>query len=74
MLSNFDIFTTAGGEYKALVEQFTATADSLGQITISFSKGTADNPEVAGIEILAQARWVRLYPMFLRSIRAAPQP
>ncbi len=74
VLSNFDIFTTAGGEYKALVEQFTATADSLGQITISFSKGTADNPEVAGIEILAQARWVRLYPMFLRSIRAAPQP
>lgn len=52
VLSNFDIFATAGGQYKALVEQFTATADSLGQITISFSKGTADNPEVAGIEIL----------------------
>jgi hypothetical protein len=47
VLSNFDIFA-AIGEYKALVEQFTATADSLGQVTISFSKGTADNPEAAG--------------------------
>jgi len=52
VLSNFDVFATAGGQYIAVVERFTATADNLGQITISFTKGTADNPEVAGIEIL----------------------
>ena len=52
ILSNFDVYATAGGQNKALVEQFTATADALGQITISFSRGTADNPEVAAIEVL----------------------
>jgi len=52
VLSNFDVFATAGGQYKAVVEQFSATANSLGQIVISFTKGTADNPEIAGIEIL----------------------
>jgi hypothetical protein len=51
-LSNFDVYATAGGQYKAVVEQFTATADALGQIAISFTQGSADNPEVAGIEIL----------------------
>jgi hypothetical protein len=52
VLNNFDIYATAGAQYKAVVEQFTATADALGQITISFTQGSADNPEVAGIEIL----------------------
>ena len=50
-LSNFDIFATAGGQNKALVEQTTATANSSGQIVISFTVGSADNPEIAGIEI-----------------------
>jgi hypothetical protein len=52
VLSQFDVFATAGGQYKALVETFTATANGLGQIVISFSQGGADNPEVAGIEVL----------------------
>src|ERR1700677_4924007 len=34
VLTNFDIFATAGGEYKAVVEQFTAVAPSSGTITI----------------------------------------
>ena len=51
-LSNFDIFATAGAENKAVVEQTTATANSSGQIVISFTQGSADNPEIAGIEIL----------------------
>ena len=51
-LSNFDIFATAGAQNKALVEQTTATANSGGQIVISFTQGSADNPEIAGIEIL----------------------
>src|ERR1700726_4491365 len=51
-LSNFDIFATAGGANKALVEQFTSTADATGKITISYIKGTADYPKSSGIEIL----------------------
>ena len=51
-LSNFDIFATAGAENKAVVEQTTATANSSGQIVISFTQGSADNPEIAGIEVL----------------------
>ncbi len=50
-LSNFDIFATAGGQYKAVVEPFSATANALGQIVIAFTQGSADNPEVAGIEL-----------------------
>ena len=52
VLSNFDVCASAGGMDKALVEQFTATADALGQITISFTRGSADNPDVSGVEIL----------------------
>jgi len=51
-LTNFDIFAAAGGQYKAIVKEFTATANGSGQIVIAFSRGTADNPEIAGIEVL----------------------
>ncbi|MGA7244577.1 MAG: malectin domain-containing carbohydrate-binding protein, partial [Terracidiphilus sp.] len=50
VLSNFDIYATAGIN-KALVEQFTATANSSGQIVISYTNGTADQPKSSGIEI-----------------------
>jgi beta-galactosidase len=50
VLSNFDIYATAGAN-KALVEQFTATASSTGQIVIAFTNGTIDQPKVDGIEI-----------------------
>ena len=36
VLTNFDIFATAGGEYKAVAESFTATASSAGAVTIQF--------------------------------------
>jgi glucosylceramidase len=52
VLTNFDIFATAGGEYKAVVEQFSATASSSGAITIQFTSVT-DNAQVNGIEILS---------------------
>ncbi len=52
VLTNFDIFATAGGEYKAVVEQFSATASSSGTITIQFVTVT-DNAQVNGIEILS---------------------
>ena len=50
VLSNFDIYAAAGAN-KALVEQFTATANSGGQIVISYTNGTKDQPKSSGIEI-----------------------
>ena len=51
VLTNFDIFATAGAEYKAVVEQFNATASSSGTITIQFAT-VKDNAQVNGIEVL----------------------
>jgi hypothetical protein len=52
VLTNFDIFATAGGEYKAVVEQFSEVAPSTGTFTIQFST-VKDNAQVNGIEILS---------------------
>ena len=52
MLTNFDIFATAGGDYKAVVEQFTETVPSSGTFTIQFVT-VKDNAQVNGIEILS---------------------
>jgi subtilase family serine protease len=52
VLSGFDIFAAAGARNKAVVEQFTAVANTAGQIVIAFTQAGADNPEVSGIEIL----------------------
>ena len=52
VLTNFDIFAASGGEYKAIDETFTATANSSGQIVIVFTTVT-DNAEVNGIAVLA---------------------
>src|SRR5262249_14557020 len=49
VLSNFDILATAGGKDKALVESFTATADSQGKGTIQVTT-VKDNALVNGIE------------------------
>ncbi|WP_170293227.1 malectin domain-containing carbohydrate-binding protein [Thermogemmatispora aurantia] len=50
VLSNFDVYATAG--YKtALQRQFTVQANSSGQIVISFTQGSADNPFINGIEV-----------------------
>jgi Malectin domain/Ricin-type beta-trefoil lectin domain/Putative Ig domain len=51
VLTDFDIFATAGGEYIAVIEPFTATASSTGTITIQFVT-VKDNAQVNGIEIL----------------------
>jgi fibronectin type 3 domain-containing protein len=52
VLTNFDIFATAGGEYIGVIEPFTATASSTGTITIQFVT-VKDNAQVNGIEILS---------------------
>jgi len=52
VLTNFDILATAGAEYKAVVEQFTAAPDSTGKITIVFTT-VKDNAQINGIEVLS---------------------
>jgi hypothetical protein len=50
VLSNFDVYATVG--YKtALQKQFSVVANSSGQIVISFTQGSADNPFISGIEV-----------------------
>jgi hypothetical protein len=51
VLSNFDIYATAGGQYKAVVREFTATPNASGQIVINFNTIT-DNATVSGIEAI----------------------
>jgi len=52
VLTNFDIFATAGGEFKANVQQFNAVANSSGQIVIVFTT-VVNNVLVSGIEVNA---------------------
>jgi fibronectin type 3 domain-containing protein len=52
VLTNFDIVKTAGANYTAVVENFTATANSSGDIVITFTNGTKDQPMINGVEIL----------------------
>ena len=50
VLSNFDIYASAGGQNKAIARTFTATANSNGQIVIQFTSVT-ENPKINGISI-----------------------
>ncbi len=53
VLNNFDIFATAGTNYKAVIKEFTATANVSGQIIIQYSSISGkDNAKSSGIEIL----------------------
>ncbi len=54
VLSGFDVYAMAGYK-RALGRWFNATANSSGQIIISFTQGGADNPFISGIEIISQA-------------------
>lgn len=51
VLTNFDIFATAGVQDRAVIKEFTTTADASGQIVISFAN-VVDNASISGIEIL----------------------
>jgi hypothetical protein len=51
VLTNFDIFATAGGQYIGIQQSFTTTANSSGQVVIQFTAGAADNPMVNGISV-----------------------
>jgi hypothetical protein len=50
VLTNFDIFAAAGGEFIANTQSFTATADSTGTITAQFVT-VVNNALVAGIDL-----------------------
>jgi Malectin domain/Fibronectin type III domain len=50
VLTNFDIFATAGGENIANIQQFTEAADSTGTYTLVFTSNT-DKALISGIEI-----------------------
>jgi hypothetical protein len=52
VLTNFDIYATAGAQYTAVVEQFTETANSNGNILIAFADGAVNQPMINGIEVL----------------------
>jgi chitodextrinase len=54
VLSNFDIFAAAGAQNKAIIEQFTETANSSGQYVIQFTS-VINNSLVSGIEITSGA-------------------
>jgi fibronectin type 3 domain-containing protein len=51
VLTNFDVFATAGAEFRANIQSFTAVANGSGQIVIQFTNGAADLPLINGIEV-----------------------
>lgn len=52
VLTDFDIFATAGAMSKAVVEEFEVTPDDNGIVSLQFVQGSADQPTVSGIELL----------------------
>ncbi|MGD0591270.1 MAG: malectin domain-containing carbohydrate-binding protein [Bacteroidota bacterium] len=52
VLSNFDIYASAGGQNKAIARSFSTTANSSGQVVIQFSAVT-QSPKVNGITVAA---------------------
>jgi hypothetical protein len=51
VLANFDIFAASGAEYKAVDEAF--SVKSTGTMTITFTSGSAGNPLVNAIQVVA---------------------
>jgi hypothetical protein len=51
VLTNYDIFAATGARYKAVIREFTATADAQGRIVINFNT-VVNNAKSSGIEII----------------------
>jgi hypothetical protein len=51
VLTNYDIFADAGGQYVAVAHSFTTTANSSGQVVVQFATGSANSPMVNGIVV-----------------------
>ena len=52
VLSNFDIFADAGGQYIADDKTFSTTVNSQGQIVIQFQNGTANYAKIDAIQLV----------------------
>ncbi len=52
VLTNFDIYATAGANFTAVVEQYTEPANSSGDIVVAFTDGAVNQPMINGIEVL----------------------
>lgn len=59
VLSNFDIYATAGGQNRAVIKEIMATADTRGRLVIGFSN-VVDNASISAIEILQGGLYVPL--------------
>ena len=51
VLSNFDIWAAAGGQFKANVQEFNAVSDSSGKVSVRLET-VVDNASINGIEII----------------------
>ncbi|QHN05001.1 hypothetical protein FTO74_17780 [Granulicella sp. WH15] len=51
VLPNFDIVAAAGAPETAIVEQFTVQPDQNGNITVTLSGATADQPKITALEL-----------------------
>ena len=51
VLNQYDVFAAAGGRYKAVITQFSVTANSSGQIILQMVNGTAGAAILNGIEL-----------------------
>jgi hypothetical protein len=71
VLSNYDIYAATGARYKAVVKEFSATANSSGQIIINFNTVT-DNATIEGIEIIPTAP--NDPPTIVTAASASPDP
>ena len=71
VLSKLDIYAAAGGNYKAVVRELTATASSSGQIAIVFTAVT-DNATIEGIEVITLTP--NRPPGLVTAAAAAPNP
>jgi uncharacterized repeat protein (TIGR02543 family) len=71
VLSNFDLYATAGANYKAVVREFTATANTTGQIVVALTTVT-DNATISGIELLALS--TNTAPTIATAASATPTP
>ncbi|HXU63931.1 MAG TPA: malectin domain-containing carbohydrate-binding protein [Polyangia bacterium] len=71
VLTNFDIFAAAGAAFKAVLREFTATANASGQIVITFTTVT-DNATIEGIELVPLS--ANAAPTIATAASASPNP
>ena len=60
VLPNFDVFSTAGAAFKAVIREFLTTPDSNGNITIAYNYGSVGNPLANGIEVIPIANGISI--------------